>query len=91
RENRSMKLNQFFKQLNAKLRGYYNYYRIIGNSLSLQYFFYQVTLLLKKWLNRRSQKSSYNWLGFKDMLQHYRIERPRITQKPESKKVLYQT
>lgn len=91
RENRSMKLNQFFKQLNAKLRGYYNYYGIIGNYLSLQYFFYQVTLLLKKWLNRRSQKSSYNWQGFKDMLQHYRIERPRVTEKPGINKALHQT
>jgi RNA-directed DNA polymerase len=91
RENRSMKLNQFLKQLNAKLRGYYNYYGIIGNYLSLQYFFYQVILLLKKWLNRRSQKSSYNWQGFNDMLEHYRIEKPRITEKPAINKVLYQT
>jgi RNA-directed DNA polymerase len=88
--NRRMKLGKFFKQLNAKLRGYYNYYGIIGNYLSLRYFFCQVILLLKKWLNRRSQKSSYNWQGFNDMLQHYRIERPRIREKTEINKALYQ-
>jgi group II intron reverse transcriptase/maturase len=91
KENRSEKLGWFFKQLNAKLRGHYNYYGVIGNYLSLQYFFYQTTLLLKKWLNRRSQKSSYNWQGFGDMLKHYRIEKPRITEKPGINGALYQT
>jgi RNA-directed DNA polymerase len=91
KENRSIKLSGLFKQLNAKLRGHYNYYGVIGNSLSLQYFFYRTTLLLKKWLDRRSQKSSYKWQGFKDMLKHYRIERPRITEKPRINIALYQT
>ncbi|MFQ5633626.1 MAG: group II intron reverse transcriptase/maturase, partial [bacterium] len=47
--------------LNAKLRGYYNYYGVIGNFASLKAFFYQAKRILKKWLNRRSQKKSYNW------------------------------
>jgi group II intron reverse transcriptase/maturase len=90
REKRSIKLSWFFKSLNAKLRGHYNYYGVIGNYPSLQYFFYQVTLMLKKWLNRRSQKPSYNWQGFNDMLEHYRIEKPRIREKPAINKALYQ-
>lgn len=78
KENRNLKLSMLFEQLNAKLRGYYNYYAIIGNYIRVQYFFYQVMLLLKKWLNRRSQKPSYTWLGFNDMLEHYKIQKPRI-------------
>lgn len=81
KENRNLKLSKFFEQLNAKLKGYYNYYGIIGNYLRLQYFFYQVILFLKKWLNRRSQKPSYTWPGFNDMLAHYKIEKPRIRAK----------
>lgn len=89
--NRNTKMSLFFKQLNAKLRGYYNYYGVIGNHFSMQLLFYQVILLLKKWLNRRSQKPSYNWQGFNDMLRHYKIEQPRITEKPRINKALYQS
>lgn len=90
KDNRNTRMSKMFNQLNAKLRGYYNYYGIIGNYDSLQYFFYQVTFLLEKWLNRRSQKSSYNWQGFKEMLKHYKIEKPRIREKPYINKPLYQ-
>lgn len=91
KENRSGKLSMLFKQLNAKLRGHYNYYGVIGNYLSLRKFYNRTTILLKKWLNRRSQRSSYNWKGFSEMLKHYRIEKPRITEKPGFNGALYQT
>jgi hypothetical protein len=81
KEKRNLKLSEFFKELNVKLRGYYNYYGIIGNYPRLQYFFYQVILLLKKWLNRRSHKPSHTWQGFNDVLKHYKIEKPRIRAK----------
>ena len=60
------------------LRGYYNYYGVFGNYDSLKQFFYQVKRILFKWLNRRSQRRSYNWEGFGQLLEHYRIEQPRI-------------
>lgn len=78
RENRHRRLRELFKQLNSKLRGYYNYYGVHGNSTSLQQFFDGVVRILLKWLNRRSQRSSYNWQGFKALLTHFEIERPRI-------------
>ena len=67
-----------FKQLNRKLRGYYNYYGIRGNYKQLSSFLYYVTQSLYKWLNRRSQRKSYNWQGIKDMIKHYGILQPRI-------------
>lgn len=82
REHRSDNIRKLMKMLNAKLRGYYNYYGVIGNSASLREFFYQAKRILKKWLNRRSQKRSYDWERFEAMLQRHRIERPRITEKP---------
>ena len=39
KENRHLRLNELFRQLNAKLRGYYNYYGVHGNSKSLNQFF----------------------------------------------------
>ena len=70
--------NILFTMLNRKLRGYYNYYGIIGNYKSLGSFVYRVTQALFKWLNRRSQRKSYNWEGFKELVKHFGIAKPRI-------------
>ena len=77
KENRNMRLRAFFKDLNSKLRGYYNYYGVIGNSDSLWTFYYRMLQILFKSLNSRSQMTSYNWVGFKEALRHFRIEKPR--------------
>jgi len=58
RENRHRRLRVLFKQLNGKLRGYYNYYGVHGNSASLKQFFDGALRILLKWLNRRSQRHS---------------------------------
>jgi SOS response regulatory protein OraA/RecX len=71
------------KTLSMKLRGYYNYYGVIGNYESLNEFFRNALRILKKWINRRSQKHKYNWKRFRMMLEHHRIEKPRITEKLE--------
>ncbi len=61
RENRHRKINEIMGTLACKLRGYWNYYGIIGNYASLQAYYYFVTLTVYKWLNRRSGRKSYNW------------------------------
>jgi RNA-directed DNA polymerase len=79
RKNRHKRSKEFAKTLNAKLRGYYNYYGVIGNYDGLSRFFYQATRILFKWLNRRSQRKSYSWAAFNDFLRAIKIEKPRIT------------
>jgi len=79
--NRSQRLTELFHTLNLKLRGYYNYYGVRGNYDSLSSFFYHAIRILFKWLNRRSQRKSYNWTGFKELLKHFGIAKPRITEK----------
>ena len=61
-----------------KLLGYYNYYGVTGNSQSLNSFVYQVIGLLFKWLNRRSQRKSYKWEGFIELVKCFGIAKPRI-------------
>ena len=68
----------FYRRLNSKLRGYYNYYGVRGNSKSLASFFHQVKRILFKALNRRSQRRSYNWKGFTELLKAFNLQRPRI-------------
>lgn len=81
KQNRNMPLRILIPSLNSKLRGYYNYYGVIDNSKSLWTFSQQLERILFKWLNRRSQRRSYNWDGFKAMLEQYPLERPRITER----------
>jgi len=78
REHCRMRKETFFAALNAKLRGYYNYYGIRGNFDSIDDFFYQVTRMLYRQLNRRSQRRSYNWKGFAELIKVFKLQRPRI-------------
>jgi RNA-directed DNA polymerase len=78
REHCRMRKDKFFAALNAKLRGYYNYYGIRGNFDSIADFFYQVTRMLYRLLNSRSQRRSYNWEGFAKLIKVFKLQRPRI-------------
>jgi RNA-directed DNA polymerase len=83
RKNRHRRLPDFFKTLNAKLRGYYNYYGIYGNLPSLTEFYFYVVRNLAKHLNRRSQRKSYNWLGIKQLMKQFGIIKPHIIGRPK--------
>jgi group II intron reverse transcriptase/maturase len=83
RENRHRRLPDLFKALNAKLRGYYNYFGVHGNSLSLNAFYFHVVRTLMKFLNRRSQRKSYNWVGFKQLMEQFGIAKPHIVGRPK--------
>ena len=67
-----------FAKLNQKLRGYWNYYGIRGNYDSLHDYFHHVRNILFKWLNRRSQRRSYNTTGFSALLKDFKLIKPRI-------------
>ena len=82
KQNRHVPLRRLFWQLNLKLRGYYNYYGVAGNADGLGEFFDKVLAILMKWLNRRSQRRSFNWQGFRDLLNHFEVPRPRVTVRP---------
>jgi group II intron reverse transcriptase/maturase len=69
------------RTLAAKLRGHWNYYGVIGNQASQWEFFRQITGILFKWLNRRSQRTSYTWAGLADLFTQYAVPKPCITEK----------
>lgn len=64
--------------LAAKLRGHYQYYGISGNARALWKYYWIVMRLVLKWLNRRSQRLSFDWVGFKRYLNRYPLPKPRI-------------
>jgi RNA-directed DNA polymerase len=84
KKNRHRRLDEQFKLLNAKLRGYYNYYGVNGNYESLKEFYHLVQGLHLKWLNRRSQRPSYTWEGYYALRQDFALPRPHIVGRPKS-------
>lgn len=85
--NRNKKISTLMETLRAKYRGYWNYYGVIGNYGCLGTFFYLTKRILFKWLNRRSQRLSYNWAGFKNLMKQFAIPAPMVTEKYPSKQL----
>ena len=82
RRHRHLGNRKIFSMVNAKLRGHYNYFGVRCNYKSLYSYFYRAMMMLRKWLNRRSQRRSCNWSKFRQLQKIYRIESPRIVVKP---------
>lgn len=78
KQNRNKPLKEIMGTVKRKLIGHYNYYGITDNIKSLYGYAYAVRTLLMKWLNRRSQKKSYNSTGFNQMLSVYKLPLPSI-------------
>jgi RNA-directed DNA polymerase len=69
RESRGLvKAGAILRTAKAKLAGHLQYYAITDNYVMCQIFKREVEELLFKWLNRRSQRRSYNWERFSDAL-----------------------
>jgi len=77
KENRHKPIAYFFKAINRKLRGHFQYFGLIGNSNWLWQYHKEVVGRIYKWLNRRSQRKSYSWATFKEMLKHYQLVKLR--------------
>lgn len=86
--NRSMRLGTLLETVNAKLRGHYQFYGVIGNSKKLSLFFHRVNKLLFKWLNRRSQRRSLTWFQFSNRVRP-KLLNPRVTEKVVRQRELF--
>jgi RNA-directed DNA polymerase len=79
--NRSRPLKETMPILKRKLMGFQNYFGLPDNSRSLSRLSNYVVRSLYKWLNRRSQRRSYNWSSFKDMLGYFKIEPLKVSKR----------
>ena len=64
RENRHKPLQEQYRILCSKLRGYYQYYGIRGNFKMLEAVFEHTERAWRYWLSRRSHKGRINWQKF---------------------------
>lgn len=78
RERSISDIVDIMETLCATLQGYFNYYGVSGNGHMLKVYYRQTCRIIFKWLNRRSQRKSYNWRGFSELLKAFRVPQPRI-------------
>jgi group II intron reverse transcriptase/maturase len=64
REHRHKPLQEQYRTLCSKLRGYYQYYGIRGNFKMLEVVFEYTERAWRYWLSRRSHKGHINWQKF---------------------------
>jgi len=84
-KNRSRPLKELAVTLRRKFIGYYNYYGVIGNSDRLWRYWSECRRIIFRKLNRRSQRTSYNWSGFEQMWKTLGVPNPSIVEKPYRK------
>ena len=77
-DNRHKPVKEIIRKLNQILTGYNHYYGITDNYRSIANFRYRMIKSLFYWLNRRSQRKSYTWKGFQEMLKAYPLASPKI-------------
>ena len=78
RNNRHLPIGVQHQSLLRKLRGYYQYYGVIGNRQALTRFLYEVKRTWRKWLDRRSQKRNMYWERFVRLLARYSLPEPPL-------------
>lgn len=71
-------VKDWWKILRAKLAGHYRYFGVSGNFRTIKKFHHLVVRMVYKWLNRRSQKKSFNWETFKEYLHRHELPQPKI-------------
>jgi hypothetical protein len=64
--------------LRLKLMGHFRYYGVSGNMPMMRAFYREAIKLAFKWINRRSQKRSYNWDQFRRYLRFNPLPSPKI-------------
>lgn len=71
-------LKEWWKVLRAKLTGHYRYYGISGNMQALRMFCIEASKLAYKWINRRSQKRSFNYTRYNLFKEYNPLPEPKI-------------
>jgi group II intron reverse transcriptase/maturase len=69
---------ELIRRAKSRLQGHLNYYAITDNVGKCGNFHFWFTRITFKWLNRRSQRHSYNWQAFNQMLEAFKWPKVRL-------------
>jgi group II intron reverse transcriptase/maturase len=73
-----VKTKEWWKTLQAKLRGHFQYYGVSENYNGIVRFHKFTLRAVRQWMNRRSQKRKMSWDRFTKYLEHYPLPKPKI-------------
>lgn len=73
-----VKTKEWWKILQAKLRGHFQYYGVSENYAGIARFYKFTIRTVRKWMNRRSQQRKMSWNRFTEYLEHYPLPKPKI-------------
>ena len=73
-----VELKVWWKVLRMKMFGHYRYYGISGNMKALNEFKSRTIRLAYKWINRRSQKKSFNYEQYSRFMKYNPLPIPKI-------------
>jgi group II intron reverse transcriptase/maturase len=65
--------------LAPRLNGHYNYYGVSGNFEAIKRFSRHVHHQVFKWMNRRSQKKTWNWDSYTAYVLKYPLPQPKLS------------
>jgi len=78
KKNRTIPTKEFMKTMKAKIQGHCNYYGVTDNRRMVGNFIDECRKLIYKWLNRRSQKKSFDWDKYVLFLKKYPLPKAKI-------------
>ncbi len=68
KSRKTLSKGELLRGAKSRVQGHINYYAITDNSKKCGNFVYFATRILFKWINRKSQRRSYTWEGFNQVL-----------------------
>lgn len=75
----AIEFKEWWPILKQKLIGHYRYYGISGNMRGIRIYYSQSVKLAYKWVNRRSQKKSFNWEKYRRLIYEWNpLPQPKI-------------
>lgn len=78
KDNRHKRITAIMRTLRRKLIGYFNYFAVPCNFKSVVVFYKSTLKIFHKWLNRRSGRRSYTWVGVSELYKAFEIPYPKI-------------
>ena len=78
RRNRHQSVRGQARALSQKLRGHFGYFGITGNAEAIRRFRWEVVVVWRKWLNRRSQRARMPWDRMRRLLKQHSLPPARI-------------
>lgn len=69
RSRNVLRKGEMLRRAKVRVNGHLNYYAITDNAKACNTYHYHVTRILRKWLNRKSQRTTYTWQGYLQALE----------------------